>query len=194
MLSHSVAFPALPEPLLSAADLVHVNLWNIPHPVSANLKNFTMIGFRSPLSRPDRESRRPLPPTRAVLPALTRLELKVLANTWRTSWHESLPLCSTPSGYEISSTQRRACGFSLTFRRCSGQISPTDVDRSRKARVEHFMQGAGLAVSSLSQVSTLFSPSVYMSDRPYIYWPRMFPLRWQDGHREHGLTRNFPPR
>jgi hypothetical protein len=83
---HSIPFPALPKLLLTATDLVHLDLWNIPHSgyispevtvtglaVLANLNSLT-IGFQSPLSRPGRESRRSTPATRTVLSALTRFE------------------------------------------------------------------------------------------------------------------------
>ena len=83
---HSIPFPALPKLLLSATDLVHLGLWNIPHSgyltpevivtglaVLANLKILT-IGFESPLSCPNRKRRRPPPPSRAILPVLTRFE------------------------------------------------------------------------------------------------------------------------
>jgi hypothetical protein len=82
---HSIPFPALPKLLLTATDLVHLDLWNIPHSgyispeaivtglaVLANL-NSLIVGFQSPLSRPGRESRRK-PATRTVLSALTRFE------------------------------------------------------------------------------------------------------------------------
>jgi hypothetical protein len=84
---HSIPFPALPKLLLSATDLVHLDLWNIPHSgyispeaivtglaVLANLNSLT-IGFQSPLSRPGRESRHTTPAApRTVLSALTRFE------------------------------------------------------------------------------------------------------------------------
>ena len=105
----SIPFPALPKLLLSATDLVHLTLWNIPHSgyispeaivtglaVLANLKSLT-IEFESPLSRPDRESRRPPPPTRTVLPALTRFEFQGVSEYLETSWPGSMPLCLTPS-------------------------------------------------------------------------------------------------
>jgi hypothetical protein len=81
----SIPFPALPK-LLPSTDLVRLELWNIPHSgyispeamvaalaVLANLR-ILHIKFESPLSRPDRGSRRPVPRTRTVLPALTHLE------------------------------------------------------------------------------------------------------------------------
>jgi hypothetical protein len=78
-----IPFPTLPKLLLSATDLVELTLVGIPQTgyftpvalvagltVSANLKSL-VINFKSPLSRPDRESRHPLPTIRSVLPALT---------------------------------------------------------------------------------------------------------------------------
>lgn len=83
---HSIAFPALPNLLLSTTDLVHLTLWDIPHsgyisPTAmvtalaalAKLKVLA-VGFQSPLSRPDHRSRRPPPQARTVFPALTRFE------------------------------------------------------------------------------------------------------------------------
>ena len=85
---HSIPFPALPKLLLTATDLVELTLTQIPHngyfppgaiatglAVSANLESLT-IGFQSPLSLPDRASRRPPPPMRSVLPALTQFDFK----------------------------------------------------------------------------------------------------------------------
>jgi hypothetical protein len=80
--------PGLPKLLLSATDLVHLNLWRIPH--SGYISPEAMITclstlprleelclkFQSPQSRPNRESRlgRLLPPTRSALPALIKLQ------------------------------------------------------------------------------------------------------------------------
>ena len=77
-----IPFPALPNLLLSATDLVTLDLWKIPHSgyispeamvtcLSAltRLKSLT-LGFQSPLSRPAQANRRPPPPTRTILPAL----------------------------------------------------------------------------------------------------------------------------
>ena len=84
----SIPFPALPKLLLSATSLVRLTLWNIPHSgymspeaivtglaVLANLEYLT-LGFGSPLSRPNMESRLPLSPIRTVLPALTRFKFQ----------------------------------------------------------------------------------------------------------------------
>ena len=78
----------VPKLLLSASDLVYLDLRNIPHSgymlpeaivtglaTSANLKSLR-IGFESPRSFPDHITQRPMPPTRIILPALTRFEFK----------------------------------------------------------------------------------------------------------------------
>jgi hypothetical protein len=80
-----VTISGLPKLLLSAADLVHLILRRIPHseyisPEAIVTCLSTMprletlyLGFESPRSRPNRESRRLPPPTRSVLPALIKL-------------------------------------------------------------------------------------------------------------------------
>jgi hypothetical protein len=81
-----IPFPALPNLLLSATDLVSLTLQDIPHSgyispeviathlaMLAKLESLS-IQFESPLSRPDSASGRLPLPTRTVLPALTRFE------------------------------------------------------------------------------------------------------------------------
>jgi hypothetical protein len=83
-----IPFPALPNLLLSATDLVSLILWDIPDSgyispevivthlaVLANLESL-VIEFKSPLSRHDRQSQRPPLPTRTILPALTHFEFQ----------------------------------------------------------------------------------------------------------------------
>ena len=78
-----IPFPALPNLLLSATNLVHLTLEGSPDSayispevivtclaVLANLKSLA-IGFAFPQSHPDQESRPPPPPTCTVLHALT---------------------------------------------------------------------------------------------------------------------------
>jgi hypothetical protein len=78
-----VPFPGLPKLLFSATALVHLELHGIPHSgyilpetiatcisTSTGLKRL-VLKFESPRSRPARESRRPPPQSRSVLPALT---------------------------------------------------------------------------------------------------------------------------
>jgi len=80
----SVPFPGLRKLLLTASNLVQLHLNRIPNSgyispdamvacvlTMNNLESFT-LEYRCPLSRPDRASRRPPPPTRVVFPSLTR--------------------------------------------------------------------------------------------------------------------------
>ena len=84
----SVPFPKLPNLLLSATDLVRLNLWVIPHPgyispeamvtcisVLTRLKSLS-LAFQSPRSRPDRAGKFLPPLTRSLLPALIHLEFE----------------------------------------------------------------------------------------------------------------------
>ena len=83
-----IPFPSLPKLLLSATHLRHLQLRSIPHsgyfspdaiatvfPTLTSL-NFFDLEFISTRSCPDRESRRPPPSTRSVLPVLTSLRFK----------------------------------------------------------------------------------------------------------------------
>jgi hypothetical protein len=83
-----IPFPGLPNLLLSASDLVEISLWHIPHSgyispeamvdclSTLNRLESLWLLFESSRSRPDRESRRPPPQTRLVLPSLAHFEFK----------------------------------------------------------------------------------------------------------------------
>ena len=85
---NGISFPGLPNLLLSTAHLVHLTLHNIPHSgyispdaMATTLSTLTrlgslILGFQSPESFPDQESRRPPPLTRSVLPFLTIFTFK----------------------------------------------------------------------------------------------------------------------
>jgi hypothetical protein len=77
-----IPFPGLPKLLLSATHIVHLRLINIPHSgyispeamaallcALSSLESLS-LGFQSPQSRPDWESRRLPPPKRSILPTL----------------------------------------------------------------------------------------------------------------------------
>jgi hypothetical protein len=83
-----IPFPGLPKLFLSATHFVALHLQDIPHSgyispdaMVTTLSTLTSLGllsleFQSPLSRPNRESRHPPSPTRAVLSALTSFWFK----------------------------------------------------------------------------------------------------------------------
>jgi hypothetical protein len=83
-----VSFPGLPKLLLSSTHLVHLRLSDIPHSgyfspeaivavlsVSSSLE-WLVLRFQSPQSHPGRETRRPPPSKRFVIPALISLRFK----------------------------------------------------------------------------------------------------------------------
>ncbi|KAI0284452.1 hypothetical protein BC826DRAFT_1056155 [Russula brevipes] len=81
----TISFPAVPALLLSAGGLVHLSIWDIPESgyfppeslgaslTSLTALEFLRVGFQYPRSPPDQVSRRPPPPARTTLPALTYL-------------------------------------------------------------------------------------------------------------------------
>ena len=83
-----IPFPGLPKLLLSATDLVTLHIWKVPHSgyISPEamvrcLSTLTRLEglrleFESPLSRPVQVTRRPHPPTRTTLLALTHFKFK----------------------------------------------------------------------------------------------------------------------
>jgi hypothetical protein len=83
-----IPFPGLPKLHLSAPHLVALSLYKIPHSgyispeaiVALISMMFSLeklfLGFQSPQSRPDRETRRPPPSKRSVIPALIRLHFR----------------------------------------------------------------------------------------------------------------------
>ena len=83
-----ILFPALGKLLLSACNLVELWLWDIPHSgyispkavvtcLSASTRLESLyLGFHSHRSRPERTTRRPPPPTRISLHALTNFQFK----------------------------------------------------------------------------------------------------------------------
>ena len=195
----SIAFPALPELLLTATRLVHLTLRHIPASgyfspeaivtclaVSANLKSLTIV-FESPRPLPDLERRRPLPPTHTVLPALTRFQFEyleylvaridtpLLDSISITFFHQ--PLFGIP---QLAHFMRRTTTFQVL-----NEVH-VNLDRSN-VRVSYLPhEDSGLKIPcrsldpqrlSLAQVLTSFFPSIRTVEHLYIYGPP----QWQGG-------------
>ena len=207
----SIPFPALPKLLLSATDLVDLTLDHIPHSgyfspealvtglaVSANLTYLT-IEFESPLSRPNREIRRPLQPTRIILPAITRFQFQgvseyledvlaqidapLLDSIWITFFHQLI--FDIP---QLAQFMRHTARFQtlneahLYFDDSGVQVATLPLSRAldEKSRLRISCKKLDWQLSSLAQVFTSFFPSIDMVEHLYIYRPRNLPSQWQD--------------
>ena len=198
-----IPFPALPKFLLTATDLVYLSLMRIPHsgymsPESivtglaamAHLKSL-IIEFRSPLSRPDRKRRRPPPPIRIILPALTLFRFKgvseyledlmarieaPLLDTIRMIFFHQL-IFNTP---QLAQFMRRTASIQALnevhidfdkFGVCVGYSPPTGT--GERLRLKISCREMDWQLSSLAQVFASFFPSIctveylYMYETPY---------------------------
>jgi hypothetical protein len=209
---HSIPFPGLPNLLLSATRLVSLTLINIPPSgfspekvvttlaVLTNLKSL-IIEFASPPSRHDPESRRPPPPTRIVLPVLTRLELQVDSKYLEDVLvRVDVPLldsiCITFFDQhrfdipQLARFMRRMTRLqahnethvdfylSREFSCCGIQVGSLPPTRSSddKSKLRIISNGSkdGL-LSSLAQVCTSFFPSIYMVEHLHFH---ELPRQW----------------
>jgi hypothetical protein len=208
---HSIPFPALPKLLLSATHLVYLALVGIPHSgyispeaivtglaVLTNLKSLT-IEFESPLSRPDRENRRPPPPRRIILPALARFEFQgvseyledlvaridapFLDSIWITFFHQlifNIPL--------LAQLLRRTTSFGalneahVDFDYSGVQIESLPPTRTfdEKSRLRISCRELDWQLSPLAQVFTSVLASIYLVEHLYINGPRYLPSQRQD--------------
>jgi hypothetical protein len=220
----SIAFPALPKLLLSATDLVHLTFSNIPHSgyvspeaivaclaVLANLKSLT-IGFESPLSLPDRESRRPSPPTRIVVPALTnfefhgfreyledlvgRIDAPLLDSTLITFTHQltfDLPQLARFIRHRTWFQELNEAHVDFDSESVQVKVlSPTQTsDGMFRLRITY--RKSVLQPSSVGQVFTSFFPSIYRVEHLYIHCFRYFSSRWQANVENMRLLEFFHP-
>ena len=203
----AIPFPALPKLLLSATHLVHLILQDIPHSgyfspeaIVTGLGGMTnleslLIRFKSPLSRPHQESRHPLPPTRTVLPALTRYEFKgaseyledfvvrvdapLLDSIYITFFHQLI--FDIP---RLAQFMGRTTRFQ-ELKEAHVQFDHYGVQVDTLPPTRTFDGNSGLRIScreldwqlsSMAQVVTSFIPSIYMVQHLYIYGPR---YQWQ---------------
>ena len=208
---NSIAFPALQKLLSSATHLVHLKLWNIPHSgyfspeaivarlaVLVNLKSLT-IGFKSPLSCPDRRSRRLPPKTRIVLPALTQFEFRgvseylegfvsridapLLGSIWVTFFHQLIYDVPQLAQFMRRSTRVEALKEAhVDFNHSGVHVGSLPPSRTLddRSRLSISCKKAEWQLSSLAQVFTSVFPSVYMVEHLYICGSQYLPSRWQD--------------
>jgi hypothetical protein len=222
----SISFPALPKLLLSATHLVRLKLRNFPDSgyispeaivtclaALADLKYFTIL-FGYPLNISRMESRRPPPPTRVVLPALTRLEFQgssdyllnlvarvdvpLLDNIRITFLH---PLISNvPQGSQLAQFMRRTTRFDALEAHVDFKIHDIEVEFlpptwtfGGKFGLRISSRDLDWQISSLARVFASFFPSIDMVQHLYIYRPQYLPLLWQDGAENMELLRFFHP-
>ena len=208
---HCIPFPALPKLLLSATDLVQLDLQNIPHSgyfspeaivtglaVLANLTTLS-IGFESPLSHPDRETRRPPPPIRIVLPALTcfyfkgvseyledvvaRIDAPLLDTIRITFFHQLIFDIPQLAQFMRRTTRLQTPNEAhVDFNDYGVQVGSLPLRRAfdDKYRLIISCRDLDWQLSSLAQVFTSLFPSVYMVEHLYIPGPRELPSQWQD--------------
>jgi hypothetical protein len=201
----SIPFPTLPKLLFSATGLVLLTLRSIPHSgyfspeaivtglaMSTTLESLT-IGFESPLSRPDWESRRPPSLIRTVFPVLTRFEFKgvseyleelmaridapLLDSIYITFFNQLI--FDIP---QLAQFMRRTARFlevneAHVFSDYSniwvGYLPPTETYAydKKKSGLRISCEGLDWQLSSLAQVFTSFLPSIYMVEQLYFYGP-----------------------
>ena len=203
----SIPFPALPKFLLSATHLVRLILQRIPHsgyfsPEAiitglAGMPNLEslFIQFRSPLSHPHRDSRRPPPHIRIVLPALTRFKFKgvseyledfvvgidapLLDTIYIIFFHQliyDIPRLAQFMGrttrfQEVKEAHVQFGDYNVHVDSTLSSIFAFDRN-FRKSGLEISCRTMDWQLSSVAQVFTSFSPSIYMVEHLYIHGPR----------------------
>jgi hypothetical protein len=217
-----IPFPALPKFLLSATDLVYLGLLKIPHsgyisPEAivtclagmASLKSL-LIDFLSPLSRPDRKRRRPPPPIRTVLPALTHFQFEgvseyledfmaridaPLLDSIRIAFFSQL-IFEVP---QLAQFTRRTTGIQalnkmyMNFRIFGvdvGSSPPLDSDGMSRLRI--LCKESDWQLSSLAQVLTPFFPSTHTLEHLYMY-ETFSPPQWRDDIENEQWLEFFAP-
>jgi hypothetical protein len=221
---HSIPFPALPKLLPSATDLVRLGLWHIPHSgyfspeaivtglaVLTNLESLT-ITFRSPQSRPSWKRRRPPPPMRTVLPALTHFQfrgvseyLEDLVARIDTPLLDSIYLTFFPQLIfdipQLAQFMRRTTRFQA-LNEAHGYFDPYGVQLEILPLTRTVDQKSWLRIScrkldwqlsSLAQAIPSFVPSIYMVEHLYVYGVHFLPSHWQDDMEDMQWLEIFRP-
>jgi hypothetical protein len=194
-----VPFAGLSNLLLSATHLVHLYLYDIPHSgyispeamatclsVLTSLEEL-YLQFHSPQSSPDQESRRPPPPTRSVLPSLSKLSFKGVNEYLE----ELVARIDTPRLYRLSTTFFNDIDFdipelsqfisrTLTFearievRVAFGSLAAwvrlqSQASYFEEVEVEILCRVPNWQLSSLAQICTSSLPLLSTTENLYIY-------------------------
>jgi hypothetical protein len=209
-----IPFPGLPKVLLSATRLVKLWLLAIPHSgyispevmvtclsMLASLEELK-FQFHSPQSSPDQESRRPLPPTRSVLPALKTFwfkganeyleELVARIDTPRldrllTTFFNDINFNTPELNQFISRTPTLGAydEARLIFHRRGAQVRlcPFQPERSdhRMTEVNILCQVSNWQLSSVVQICTLSLHPLLTMENLYIHEDLDSPPNWTDG-------------
>jgi hypothetical protein len=205
-----IPYPGLPKLLLTATDLVTLQLWNIPHSgyispetMATRLSALTSLetvwlGFQSPRSRPTRESRRPPPSIRTILPALTDLWFKGASEYME----DLVARVDAPrlNGLDVTFFHQLvfdAPQFVQFIGRTPSWKAPDEArltfyDRAVRVRLPlqtfgHGELNVGVSckesdwqISSLAQVCTFLLPPLSTVEHLYIHKPQHMRKNWQD--------------
>jgi hypothetical protein len=207
----TIPFPGLPRLLLSATHLVRLRLVNIPH--SGYISPEAMVTclsvltsleeldfkFNSPQSSPDQESRRPLPSTRSVLPALTRFSFKGVNEYLE----ELVARIDTPRLCQLSTEFFNDIDFDtpelirfisrkltleapiearVVFGRSTAWVTlQSQTSYLKEVKVEILCSVPDWQLSSLAQICTSSLPLLSTTESLYIHEPLKSQLDWKDG-------------
>jgi hypothetical protein len=208
-LLYSIPFPGLPKLLLSTTHLVTLSLVNIPHSgyispeaMATCLSMLTSLrvlhlGFESPQSCPDQESRHPPPLTRSILPALTEFSFRGVNEYLE----ELVARINTPELHRLSITFFNDIDFdvpeliqfiTLTFEApkyvhvvfdsllAHVQLQPQE-SNDLVVGVYILCREPNWQLSSLAQICTMSLPHLSTTENLFIYEAPHPQLDWKDG-------------
>jgi hypothetical protein len=178
---------------------------------SANLKSFR-IGFESPRSFPDHITRRPMPPTCIILPALTRFEFKgaserledlvarietpLLGSVSITFFHQLIldilqltQFIRRTAMFQALDEAHKEIGYDSIQ---AGSLPPTLMfDKKFALRIS--CEEMDQQLPSLVQVITSFFPFICVVEDLYIYGSQYTLKQWQDDTENSGWLEIFHP-
>jgi hypothetical protein len=208
LMLYLIAFPALPKILLSATDLVRLSLRRTPYSAYispdvivnslaalANLKFLTIeldfLRYRG--YRPDQESRRPPPPTRTVLPALSLFELHgpseylddlvaridtPLLDSFLIAFNHFIIDFSQLARLMRRTTKFNEAHVNLDDFSIEVESLPPTWTRAEESGLTIKFRAVNWQLTNLVQVFTLLSTSIYAVEHLYICGCRSLSLKW----------------